>query len=110
MPRQQDLILKPANLFASEGVVFGDQVDESEWRTMLESPPRPDYVVQEQIRPPAETVIDPATSEPVDWTVLWQVFFGPDGYAGSSVRGRQQALPGAIGGNQHTTSGCVFAY
>jgi len=108
--RQQDLILKPANLYASEGVVFGDQVDESEWRTLLESPPRADYVVQERIRPPAETVIDPETSEPVDWTALWQVFFGPDGYAGSSVRGREQSQPGAIGGNAHTRSGCVFVY
>ena len=108
--RQQDLVLKPANLYASQGVVFGDQVDESEWRTFLDSPPRPDYVVQERIRPPAETVIDPATAEPVDWTVVWQVFFGPAGYDGSSVRGRPQSQPGAIGGNEHTRTGCVFAF
>jgi hypothetical protein len=107
--RQRDLVLKPANLWASQGVVFGDQVDESEWRTFLESPPRPDYVVQEHIRPPAETVLDPETGEPVDWTVVWQVFFGPAGYDGCSVRGRLLSQPGAIGGNEHTTSGCVFA-
>jgi hypothetical protein len=108
--RQQELVLKPANLYASRGVVLGDQVDETEWRRILESPPRADYVVQEQLRPPAETVIDPATGEPVDWTVLWQVFFSPSGYSGSSVRARAQAQPGAIGGNEHTRSGCVFVH
>jgi len=108
--RQKDLVLKPANLYASQGVVFGDQVDESEWRALLESPPRPDYVAQERIRPPAETVIDPATAEPDDWTVVWQVFFGPAGYDGASVRGRPQSQQGAIGGNEHTRTGCVFAY
>ena len=106
--RRKDLVLKPANLYASKGVVLGDQVDDAEWRAWLESPPRPDYVVQERIHPLPETVIDPETDAPVDWSVLWQVFFGPGGYGGSSLRGRRQSQPGAVGGNEDTRSACAF--
>lgn len=108
LSRRTELVLKPASLYASQGVVIGDQVGEAEWRAVLESPPRPDYVVQERVRPVPETVIDPATGEPDDWTVLWQVFFGSAGHSGSSVRGRPLSQSGPLGGNEHTRTGCVF--
>ncbi|MBA0051209.1 hypothetical protein E0L36_09970 [Streptomyces sp. AJS327] len=108
--RRTDLVLKPANLYASQGVVFGDEVGDAEWRALLATPPRPDYVVQERVRPRAEAVIDPKTAEPEDWTVLWQVFFGPAGYGGSSVRGRPRSQPGAVGGNDVTRTGCAFVH
>ena len=110
LARQADLVLKPANLHASQGIVLGDEVSRDEWRQTLESSPQRDLVAQERIRPVAETVVDPDTAEPRDWKLLWQVFFGPAGFGGVSVRGCHQSAPGAIGGNDHTTSGCVFLY
>lgn len=108
--RRADLVLKPANLHASRGVVLGDQVDDATWRDLLTTMPHADYLVQERVHPVAESVLEPRTGTTDDWTMLWHVFFGSAGYGGASVRAKLRHHLGPVGGNGHTTSGCVFTY
>ncbi|HTZ43634.1 MAG TPA: hypothetical protein VMB79_07205 [Jatrophihabitans sp.] len=108
--RQQELVLKPTGLFGGRGVVVGRHADPRSWREALEAGAAAGALVQREVRPSLDAVIDPLTGERQDWHVLWGAFLTPNGFAGSYGR---MVPPGGNGvisrtANPDTRSTCVF--
>lgn len=110
MDSRPELVIKPAEGGRSDGVLFGDQLTEADWRSQLS---RTDmaFVVQRRVRPDEEMILEPATGLPVQWHVNYGYFQFDGRYAGVFLRGRHADNEGPIGApGPDTRLGCAFDY
>lgn len=110
MDLRRSLVLKPAEGLRSEGVLFGTQVAEKDWRDRLL---RTDaaFVVQQRVWPDEETILEPHTGDPVAWHVNYGYFQFDGVYCGLFLRGRRADDEGPIGAPGGATRlGCAFDY
>ena len=110
LARREELVLKPTSLFGGMGVVVGRHADPRRWQEAVEAGAATGALVQQEVLPNVEGVIDPETGERQDWQILWGAFLTPNGFAGSFGR---MARPGGNGviamAFDPTTRGtCVF--
>lgn len=110
LERQQELVFKPTNLYGGQGVVVGRHADSRHWRETVEAGASSGALVQQEVRPSREGVIDPQTGERQEWQILWGVFLSPNGFAGSFGRMVPPGGNGVISANAdpNTRNTCVF--
>lgn len=110
LARRDELVLKPTSLYGGKGVVVGRHADPRSWREAIEAGAAGGALVQQEVRPGRQAVIDPRTGDRQDWHILWGAFLTPNGFAGSYGR---MVPPGGNGvisrsANPNTRSSCVF--
>jgi len=108
--RREELVLKPTGLFGGQGVVVGRHADPRRWREAIEAGAATGALVQQEVRPNLEGVIDPQTGERQDWHILWGAFLTPNGFAGGWGRMVRPGGNGVISlsADPNTRSTCVF--
>jgi hypothetical protein len=52
MGEREDFVLKPADSWGGQGLRFGSDHDDAEWRALVAQSMQGDYIVQERLRPP----------------------------------------------------------
>ncbi|HEY0165690.1 MAG TPA: hypothetical protein VGB75_01490 [Jatrophihabitans sp.] len=108
--RREELVLKPTGLSGGQGVVVGRYADPRRWREVIEAGAATGALVQQEVRPNEEGVIDPQTGERQDWRILWGAFVTPNGLAGGLGRMVPPGGDGVISNSAdpNTRSTCVF--
>jgi hypothetical protein len=108
--RRTELLLKPTRDFGGAGIHVGWELDDREWRSCVERALESSYIVQQQVRPRAEVMVEPGTGALSSWSATWGLFVLDGEPAGLDVR----ALPsgaGAVinyGGDSRTRTTGVF--
>jgi hypothetical protein len=106
---QQDLVIKPGIAYGGVGTLIGRDTSAQVWREALASGADGTLVVQELVRPVAETVIDAGTGEAFGWQANWGIFANAQGYAGGFVRALRPEHGSVISySNPGTRGTCVF--
>lgn len=105
---REALVLKPGVGYGGDGVVLGREVDDGEWRRLLDAAPNRDYVVQEIIEPRDEPL---GGGPAAGWHANWGIFVTGHGYAGAFVRALRASDGSVISfSNPGTRAACVFTY
>lgn len=110
LERREQLVLKPTGLFGGQGVVIGRETDDHTWRDAVTRGAAAGCLVQQEMRPSIELMVDPETGECAGWSTLWGAYLTPAGFAGALARA---VPPGgttviSLSANRNTRSTCVF--
>jgi len=108
MAEREELILKPTLLHGGSGVVPGWQTEPGEWKGLIADAMDAEYVLQQRIHPFTEPF--PKADGPgfEDWVLLWGVFLGARGYAGTFLRGTPVGETGVVNMATGATGACCF--
>jgi hypothetical protein len=110
LERRERLVLKPTGLFGGQGVVIGHEVDDRAWREAVAEGAAAGCLIQQEMRPSLEPMVDPKTGERAEWSTLWGAYLTPAGFAGAQGRA---VPPGgttviSLDANRNTRATCVF--
>jgi hypothetical protein len=105
---QQDLVIKPGIAYGGVGTLIGRDTSAEVWRQALASG-EDGTLVQQFVRPVAETVVDAGTGEAFGWQANWGIFVNAQGYAGGFVRALRPEHGSVISySNPETRGTCIF--
>jgi hypothetical protein len=90
--RRADLVLKPALGSAGRGIVPGWTTTDADWSTAVRGAVGNGFVLQERIRPGAETFVDDGRATP--WWLKWGIVTVDRRYAGTLVQGTRNPEAG----------------
>jgi hypothetical protein len=106
---QQDLVIKPGIAYGGVGTLIGRDTGAEVWREALSAGADGTLVVQQLVRPVAETVVDAGTGEAFGWHANWGIFVNTQGYAGGFVRALRPEHGSVISySNPETRGTCIF--
>lgn len=110
LARRETLVLKPTQMYGGRGVVIGREVDERSWREAVTEGATSGCVIQQEVRPDIEPVVDPETGERRDWYAVWGAFMTPAGFAGGHARAVPTSSSAviAMASNKDARRACVF--
>jgi hypothetical protein len=108
LAEREELILKPTLLHGGSGVIPGWQTEPGEWKGLIADAMDKEYVLQRRIHPFTEPF--PVADGPgfEDWVLLWGVFLGARGYAGTFLRGTPMGETGVVNMATGATGSCCF--
>lgn len=108
LAEREELILKPTLLHGGSGVIPGWQTEPDEWKGLIADAMGKEYVLQRRIHPFTEPF--PRADGPgfEDWVLLWGVFLGARGYAGTFLRGTPTGETGVVNMATGATGTCCF--
>jgi hypothetical protein len=108
LAERTELILKPTLLHGGSGVVPGWQAEPAEWQGLIADAMGSEYVLQRRIHPFSEPF--PRADGPgfEDCVLLWGVFLGARGYAGTFLRGAPMGETGVLNMATGATGTCCF--
>jgi hypothetical protein len=108
LAEREELILKPTLLHGGSGVIPGWQTDPGEWKGLIAEAMDREFVLQRRIHPFTEPF--PKADGPgfEDWVLLWGVFLGARGYAGTFLRGTPLGDAGVVNMATGAVGSCCF--
>jgi hypothetical protein len=86
LARREQLILKPDEGFAGQGITFGWLVDDRGWERAVRDAAAVGAVVQERVVPRQEWVYDPETDRTEPWDSCLGLYWMPSGFGGGGAR------------------------
>jgi hypothetical protein len=108
LAERDELILKPTLLHGGSGVIPGWQTEPGEWKGLITDAMDKEFVLQRRIHPFTEPF--PKADGPGfdDWVLLWGVFLGARGYAGTFLRGAPMGDTGVLNMATGAVGSCCF--
>jgi hypothetical protein len=111
---QHELILKPSLDYGGTGIVAGWAVTPDEWSARLETGAQGGHIIQQRVRPMAESFPSPGRASSEEVYLNWGVFLvdadatGSDGYGGCLLRGTSEPDAGVVNMGSGARAGCCF--